>query len=285
MRSFKYLLLCAYKQALGRGLTCPSCGGQPGATVDRKYLVTALRRCGRCELLYRTPTTTEEENARFYQSDYEESTTTEMPSDSRLSELIAENFASINSSYPAYIEIIRAFGALPGQRVMDFGCSWGYGSYQMRQAGFIVESFEISQPRATYAREKLGATLLNMEDIQPESFDVFFSSHVIEHVPSVENMLALGERSLRPGGIFVALTPNGSDSHRKEDPKGWRYSWGGVHPQLIDDRFLRRASERRPFFASGCPYPLDQLRNWDGSAQTLSMSGYEILFAFRKPAN
>mgnify|MGYP003674642620 CR=1 FL=1 len=283
MRSYRYLALCAFKSAMGRGFACPSCGGDAGEVVDRKYVVTALRRCGECGLLYRTPTTTAEENAKFYQSDYEENTTTDLPDASRLEELKAENFASLSTSYLGYIEVLRMLGARDGQTVMDFGCSWGYGSHQLQKAGFKVESFEISKPRAQYARDRLGIATLELEAIPSSVYDVFLSCHVIEHVPSVEDMMVLGERVLKPGGMFVAFTPNGSMAFRAQDREVWHRSWGFVHPQLIDDRFLTQASSRRAFVAASVPYPLEALRNWKGEQSILGMNGYELMLAFRKP--
>jgi 2-polyprenyl-3-methyl-5-hydroxy-6-metoxy-1,4-benzoquinol methylase len=283
MRSLRYLRLCAVKSLLNRGFHCPSCGGQGGPALDRKWLVTSFRRCNECALLYRTPTTTEQENAQFYQSDYEESTTTDLPSAEELEKLKKENFASLSTSYLGYIEVIRALGVMPGAQVMDFGCSWGYGSHQLQQAGFSVRAFEISKPRASYAREKLGIATIEVEDIAPESCDVFLSCHVIEHVPSVENMVALGERALKPGGLFIAFTPNGSMAHRNRNPEGWHRSWGGVHPQLIDDVFIQRMSGRRSFIAATPPYPFESLRVWEGGPKLLPMEGNELMIAFRKP--
>lgn len=283
MRSFRYLQLCAIKTLLNRGFHCPSCGGNGGPALDRKWLVTSFRRCNDCALLFRTPTTTEAENAQFYQSDYEESTTTDLPSAAELEVLKRENFASLSTSYLGYIEVVRALGAKPRGHVIDFGCSWGYGSHQLQQAGFTVEAFEISRPRANYAREKLGIATVEIADIRPGSCDVFLSCHVIEHVPSVENMLTLGERALRPGGLFIAFTPNGSMAHRNKNPEGWHRSWGGVHPQLIDDVFVNRMSDRRALVAASTPYPLDALREWKGSPKLLAMDGNELMIAFRKP--
>lgn len=236
-----------------------------------------------CGLLFRTPTTSEEENAQFYQQDYEESATTELPSDVALAALERENFASLSTSYLGYIEVLLALGARAGQQVVDFGCSWGYGSRQLQRAGFTVEAFEISVPRATYAREKLGIAMVELAGIRPASCEVFLSCHVIEHVPSVEQLMVLGERALRPGGLFVAFTPNGSLSYRAANPEGRHRSWGGVHPQLIDEVFLDRMSRRRATVVGSVPYPLEELRRWQGEARVLALRGHELMVAFRKP--
>lgn len=286
MRSSRYLMLCALKYLRGQGSCCPSCGADGAEVVDRKYWVTTLKRCRQCRLLFRAPTTTAAENAQFYQSDYEESTTTDLPDARRLAELQQENFASLSTSYLSYIEVLMALGAVSGERVFDFGCSWGYGSHQLAQAGFDVSAYEISRPRAEYAASRLGVSTVDIDAIEPGAYDVFFSAHVIEHVPSVEGMLELGERALKPGGLFLAFTPNGSTQRRESDPVGWHRSWGGVHPQLIDGEYLQHnASSKRPFLAAACPYPLDELRRWAGTPTVLDMRGSELMLAFRKPSS
>lgn len=146
-----------------------------------------------------------------------------------------------------------------------------------------MEAFEIFKPRAKYARVKLNIATVGLGDIRPESCNVFLSCHVIEHVPSVESMITLGEQALRPGGLFIAFIPNGSMTLRAKNPKGWHQSWGGVYPQLIDDVFIQRMSDRRAFIAATNPYPMEALRTWDGSPKLLPMEGHELMIAFRKP--
>ena len=162
-----YLASSVRKTLSGTGFSCPSCGCKSAELVRRKYLVTALRRCGDCRLLFRTPTTSTAENQAFYQKDYTQGFTTDCPSDAALAELLKSGFAGSIRDYSAYVGILRAAGAAPGAapsdaaiakplRLFEFGCSWGYGSWQFAKPGFEVEAYEISEPRAKYAREKLG---------------------------------------------------------------------------------------------------------------------------------
>ena len=282
MPKYRYLLHSARKALLRQGLNCPSCGGIGGKALDQKYLVTSLRRCLNCSLLYRTPTMSLDESAYFYENDYEEGSITDLPSDAQLEELKKNGFARPGLSYARYIDVILALGAKPGQRLMDFGCSWGYGSLQLKKMGFMVKAYEISRTRSLYARDKLGVETIELENIGSNAFDVFFSAHVIEHVHSVVDMLALGDRALRPGGLFVAFTPNGSLAYRHCNPDGWHRSWGKVHPQLIDDVFLRRTCIDRSFLVASEVYPMAALKNWSGGEAIYPLDGYELMFAFRK---
>lgn len=282
MRSLRYLWRCAIKTLLLQGRDCPSCGGKGGAVIDRKYLVTSLRRCTECDLLFRTPTTSEAENASFYQEEYEESVTTDLPRYDELQRLKLDNFAAISTSYLGYIDVVRALTGFTNGRVLDYGCSWGYGSFQLRQAGYTVDGFEISKVREAYARNELGVNTLALDRLEPNSLDVFLSCHVIEHVPSVASLISLAEMSLRPNGWFIAFTPNGCLSRRNKYPKEWHRNWGGVHPQLIDDVFVHSLGRTKRCVLATHPYDIDSLRTRKAQYSEKNLDGYELMIAFQK---
>jgi len=251
-----------------RHFECPNCGQDRRIVVDRKYLVTQLNRCQGCWLLYRTPADTQASNARHYGAagSYQEAVPTRLPGPEELEALVARNFAGTSYDYAAVVRTLQALGLPKGARVFDFGCAWGYGSFQLRQAGLDVLSYEISAPRLAYGRERLGLrTLTDFDAIDarhPEahSFDCFFSSHVLEHVPGPSRVFERARHLLRPGGLFVALTPNGSEAHRAANPN-WSLMWGRDHPNYVDEVFLSRhfSNEPRLFTsrqmetAEGCP--------------------------------
>src|SRR5262249_14958808 len=121
---------------------CPSCGSALSSVVDRKYLITQLRRCGNCQLMFRTPTDDPANNLLFYENEYTQGFTTDLPSDAALADMKQLNFAGTEKCYSYYSGVLIQLGMKPGSSVFDYGCSWGYGSYQLSQAGFEVVSFE-----------------------------------------------------------------------------------------------------------------------------------------------
>lgn len=275
-----YLLSSAKKRVLARGLTCPSCGTGRGFTVDQKYFVTTLVRCQTCQLMYRAPTTSAAESQRFYQSRYSQGSTTDLPSDAELERLIATGFKS-HDEFKSYIQVLESLGVEPGQRVFDFGCSWGYGSWQLKHHGFVIEAFEISALRAKFARDKLGLDVCDSMDEVAGSYDVFFTSHVLEHVPSVEAAIAAAFRLLRPGGLFVAFTPNGSAAYRSRSPASWHRMWGNVHPQLLDDHYYKNRFQGFVTAMDSSPYKLGELADWSRKRDrsvSMDLSGHELLF-------
>lgn len=90
-----------------------------------------------------------------------------------------------------------------------------------------MTAYEISRPRADYARAKLGVNVLasSPDSAAPgefaDAFDCFFSSHVVEHVPQPSAVIALAAALLKPGGYFVAITPNGSEDFQRTAPDAW----------------------------------------------------------------
>jgi 2-polyprenyl-3-methyl-5-hydroxy-6-metoxy-1,4-benzoquinol methylase len=167
--------------------------------------------------------------------------------------------------------------------LVNLGCSWGYGSWQLEQAGFSVKAYEISKPRCEYAKRHMGVDATwDLHELQG-SFDVFFSAHVLEHVPSVGEVISLVEKLLRPGGYFVAFTPNGSDLYRKADPWRWQRSWGMVHPNLLDNEFYSNAFSNTSHLIVSSPYDYGAIEEWARHAgrgikqKTLSINGNELL--------
>jgi SAM-dependent methyltransferase len=278
-----YLTSSSRKLLLGIGTACPNCGARQGHTVDRKYVVTTLQRCAVCQLLFRSPTTSEAENARFYQRRYEQGITTSMPSDEQLQQYMKSGFPG--KDYSSRIAVVKAAVAQHQHRLFDFGCSWGYGSYQFAQAGFQVQAFEISKPRANFARAKLGIDVCSDLSAVKGPFDIFFSSHVLEHVPRVQETMNLAWKVLAPGGLFVAFTPNGSESFRKAEPQQWHGLWGNVHPNFLDDVFYRKAIEAKPvYLSSGGKYDHEDIRRWSAAPVniTRNLGHYELLAIARK---
>lgn len=286
-----YLFTSLRKAGSPEHRTCPSCGGLPAETWDRKHLVTALRRCSQCKLLYRTPTSDDRENEAFYQEDYTEGFTTDLPSPAELQKLLRSNFADSEKDYTHYLAVLSALGVPEGARVFDYGCSWGYGSHQLARKGYEVDAFEISLPRATFAQTHLGVSMPKREDLIPASYDVFFSAHVMEHVPSVSAFIQTGLKLLKPGGLFIAFTPNGSAKFRARAPSDWHLMWGQVHPQLIDEVYLESLFPKGPMLIHSAPlcqfhHPehLAPVKAWTRSkgAEVACLDHIELLFAFQK---
>lgn len=247
-------------------------------------MVTQLMRCDECGLLFRVPTTSVGENAKYYQARYRQGFTTDMPEADELARLLETKFTGTEKDYSRFDGIFAALGVNKGARIFDFGCSWGYGSWQLRRFGYEVESYEISRPRADYARERLGCHVVSDLPEVKSGFDVFFSSHVLEHVPSIRDAIDFAMSILRPGGLFVAFTPNGSSAFREQSPSNWQKLWGLVHPNFLDEEYYRRQFSDQAYLLASDPYDLEAIGAWGArrdEQRVLQLAGEELMCAVR----
>ncbi len=230
----------------GSGLTqrihqrpaCPACGAKSRRVVDRKWFHT-LNECAGCGLRYRYPRESAGVMKRFYQSKYRQSgLTTDLPSTSELAQLLENSFRGTRQDASRVIKLFGLLGISPGSTILDFGASWGYTTWQLSNAGYRSTAFEISQPRAEYAK-RLGLVVETDLSSVGGDFDAVFSSHVLEHVPNPLETLNKMAELTRPGGHVIAFTPNGSADAQKENPLAYHAHWGKVHPVLLTTRFCK----------------------------------------------
>lgn len=99
----------------------------------------------------------------------------------------------------------------PGH-VLDVGCGDGENLARLRQRGWHTLGQEMDLGAAQRASQKRGLDVrvgdLAELRLPSASFDAVTLSHVIEHVLDPVALLAECRRLLKPGGKFVALTPN-----------------------------------------------------------------------------
>lgn len=226
--------------------TCPFCHHTQAKVLGRKYLVVQLRKCEKCGLMFRFPKEQQEENLRFYQSDYKEGMTTELPDNLDLKHLLENKFKGTSKDFSDKINLVKSY--LPTGKVLDYGCSWGYGVWQFKQAGYETIGFEISQPRADFGRNSLGVDIISqIEDINnlnDASFDIIFTSHVLEHLPDISNVFKLFQRLLKTGGILAIFVPNcnGCDNPKVLHQKKI-FAFGEKHTIAYDSGFLSQTLE------------------------------------------
>jgi SAM-dependent methyltransferase len=221
--------------------------------------------------------------------EYKQGFTTDMPSLRELDELKACGFRNTEKDYSKYVEVLASIGCSPGDKVLDYGCSWGYGSWQLAQAGYIVTGYEISRPRCEYARTRMGVNITFSLDEIEAPFDVFFSSHVLEHVPSVGLCIELARKLVKPSGWFVAFTPNGSEAFKARNYDSYMKLWGLVHPNFLDDRYYKSVFRRESYIIDSSSYDLASIGQWATSSRgksnvhqrVLKLDGDELLVVAR----
>jgi SAM-dependent methyltransferase len=96
----------------------------------------------------------------------------------------------------------------PGARVLELGAGTGQQALELRKRGFDVEAIDV--PSSNYKGDQLfPITEYDGRHIPfPDgSFDVVFSSNVMEHVRDLPGLHAEIRRVMRPGAICVHVLP------------------------------------------------------------------------------
>jgi 2-polyprenyl-3-methyl-5-hydroxy-6-metoxy-1,4-benzoquinol methylase len=137
-------------------------------------------------------------------------------------------------------------GAKPGGRLLDIGCGNGDSIKFMSSLGWNVEGIEYDNKAAENARSK-GLTvhigdLLNIK--LDGNFDAIVMRHVIEHVPDPRSLISECFRLLKPGGLFVVLTPNSKSMGHRIYKSNWRGLEPPRHLQIFNkDNLAKLISE------------------------------------------
>jgi len=255
--SFLFRVLRAYLERQDK--TCPYCDNGDTRVTGRKYLILQLRKCAVCNLMFRWPKDTPEFNKSFYQDTYQQvGLTTELPSLESLEKLVASNFRGTEKDFSEQIAVLKEL--VPEGRALDFGCSWGYASFQLQQAGYDVIGFEISKPRAAFGRNYLRANILDEYDSLDRfrnSFDVIFSSHVLEHLPNFKGVFERFGALLKPEGILLLFVPNCGGENAARLGVRWGPMVCEKHPQALDRNFFETILPKHGFAVKTFSEPYD----------------------------
>ena len=263
--------------------TCPYCDASESTLVGTRRLIMQLRRCGNCGLMFRYPKDTPEFNADYYQSEYHEGMTTAYPDLPTLDAWKKVDFRGTPMDYSEKVSLVRA--VKPEGRLLDFGASSGYVTLQFQRAGFDALGFELSRPRARYAREHVGVNVLEdfaALDNLAGTFDIVFSSHVIEHIPTPRAVFDRFRRMLKPGGTLISFVPNCGGADARKLGAQWGPMMGMRHCLSIDKPFIQYALPRHglsSLWFDSPPYDIPSIskRSSKCDGQT-DPAGHELLF-------
>ena len=278
----KLLYLSRSIKNFGRKKVCPNCQGLTFSVIDRKYFFTSLEKCDTCKLNVRFPLDDKTFLQQYYQESYAPSyseetlSIAELPSDAELLRMMSENFHEKRNHAPFVEAVLKSTKG----KVLDFGCSWGYSVFHLKQAGYDAEGFEIAKPRAEFGR-KIGVHIHYQLHTIGHDLDLVMSNHTIEHLPIISEFVSLSASRLKRDGIFLAFCPNGSPEYRIREPKIFHVNWGFLHPNYLDIQFAATLFKNNPYLilTGDWNYDLNLLSAWDGNSQQIGhlRSGKELM--------
>ncbi len=110
-------------------------------------------------------------------------------------------------------------------KVLDVGCGAGGNLKTLQDQGWEPHGIEISEVAAAHARELVTGNIhtgtLESAPFSPQSFDLVFMSHSLEHLPSPVDALRRVHRLLKDDGLLVVSVPNVSSLEFKLFGRWW----------------------------------------------------------------
>lgn len=140
-----------------------------------------------------------------------------------------------------YKKIVQRF--LPNAQILEIGGGTGYQAKRLIEDGYVVDSIDI--PNSNYVGQlEFPVQPYNGRNIPfPDgSFDIVFSSNVLEHVLDLPYLQAEMKRVLKPGGYCVHLMPTGA----------WRFWTNVAHYTELFQRLLGLTPRLIPKGPSRC---------------------------------
>jgi len=125
-----------------------------------------------------------------------------------------EGYARVHATWQHWMPWLRR-EAGEGALWLDLGCAYGFLVEEARAAGFRAVGVDASRyalgQAAAHAPVAAGRLLQGHAEVLPfrdAAFDVVTAFDLLEHVAAPELLLREVARTLRPGGLFLAATPD-----------------------------------------------------------------------------
>lgn len=104
------------------------------------------------------------------------------------------------------------FYDIKGKKILDIGC--GKGTAMKQFAKYGLEAFGIDCRDEGLRNFRLCNIESDAIPYEDNTFDIVYSKSVIEHVTNSENFVKESLRVLKPGGLFICLTPDWESQRR-----------------------------------------------------------------------
>ncbi len=182
-------------------------------------------------------------------------------------------------------EVLKQADLVPGQRVLDLGCGWGYGTLWARERGCRVAGIDLGLDQLRWARATLdAAAALGLAQanaralpFRTASFDRAVSVEMMEHVFRPDRARVLGEiaRVVKRGGRLALSTPNAASPI--EAVKRAAVRWPALRRGLPSSCFPEAADDPGAYHPYRYHHPLTLAELRAG----LEAVGFEMLGARR----
>jgi 2-polyprenyl-3-methyl-5-hydroxy-6-metoxy-1,4-benzoquinol methylase len=222
--------------------SCPTCGSDEARhELDKDHM--QLVRCGRCDLVYVSPTFDEQHYKSVYASQEYQDIVRDLGVKSH--EYRVERFGQER------VALMSPHLRVPSPRYLDVGCSTGFVVEAARNAGWTASGIDLNPSAIEFGRARdldLRTVALEEAGFAAGSFDAVSLFDVLEHLLDPVQTLRACTRLLAPGGIVFLYVPNYDSASRLLMGKDAHFIWPTHHlnyytPVTIRDLLTREGLE------------------------------------------
>jgi SAM-dependent methyltransferase len=125
-------------------------------------------------------------------------------------------YSGEKSSYPSRF-CAHLFSKFPkSSKVLDIGCGNGDFTLELLKMDFDVQGIDLAECEPLKERHSIVDLQVDKYPFPDNHFDIVFSKSVIEHLREPDYLIDEAYRVLKPGGIFICLTPSWKHSYREQ---------------------------------------------------------------------
>ncbi len=197
-------------------LQCSLCGHPRLKPVFKKQS-RVFYECARCEHVRVFPYPSEIETAAYYEQSYTPN-------------YLSQNIAWFKLLAGKRVRILKDhLGEEFAGSLLDIGSGYGFFLKEAESCGWKVLGIESSPDEVDYAREQLGADVLDIDvqkalaSLPGSSFDAVTFWHVLEHLERPAAAIRGSKRLLKNGGLLAINSPNLDSAVFRLLKTGW--SW------------------------------------------------------------
>jgi len=115
---------------------------------------------------------------------------------------------AFNFNWALFDVLLKYIKPVPGEAILDLGCSRGFYVREMETHTDGVIGVDISEDSLKYAvSPKVRYGDITNLDFGPGSIDKIYSLHTVEHLPDLPRFFAEMARVLKVGGIAIVVYP------------------------------------------------------------------------------
>ena len=121
------------------------------------------------------------------------------------------------------LNLINSFSS-EEKKLLDVGCGTGDFLETAQQNNWQVSGIEPNKQARAIANKKTDNSVFEIEQLlkfESNSFDVITLWHVLEHLPNLDDHIAVFKKLLKPNGTLIIAVPN----HESYDAKYYKQFW------------------------------------------------------------